>query len=130
MEVRRHDDPGEYAAAVGPLLLRAPARHNLMLGILDLLERHPEIYPTFHLWSVKDGSTLVGAALQTPPHHLVVAQPDGPGALDALAEAIVAAGMRPPGIVAALPEAEVFAAAWTARVGETMEVDTRQGVYE
>ena len=48
MEVRAHDDPGEYAAAVAPLLLRAPARHNLMLGILDLLERRPEVYPTFH----------------------------------------------------------------------------------
>jgi len=130
MEVRAHDDPGEYAAAVAPLLSRAPARHNLMLGILDLLERRPEVYPTFHLWSVTDGSTLVGAALQTPPHHLVVAQAGGPGALEALAEAIAGAGMRPPGIVAALPEAEDFAAAWTARLGETTEVDTRQGVYE
>jgi predicted GNAT family acetyltransferase len=60
----------------------------------------------------------------------VVAEPGHPRAVEALAEAIAAAEERPPGVVAALPEADIFAAAWTARVGETMKVDTRQGVYE
>jgi uncharacterized protein len=129
MEVRRHDDPGAFAATVESFLLRAPARHNLMLGILDLLQRRPEVYPTFHLWSVTDGSTVVGAALQTPPHNLVVAEPGHAGTLDALAEAIVAAGERPPGVVAALPEGEAFAEAWTTRLGGTVEVGTRQGIY-
>ncbi len=129
MEVHRHEDPAAFAAEVGPYLLRASARHNLLLGILDLLQRRPEVYATFHLWSVTDGGALVGAAMQTPPHNLVVAGPALPGAIDALADAIVAAGMPLPGVVGALPEAEAFGAAWTARVGGVADVGTRQGIY-
>ena len=129
MEVHRHDDPAAFAAEVGPYLLRAAARHNLMLGILDLLQRRPEVYPTFHLWSVTDGEALTGVAMQTPPHNLVVAEPARPAAIDALADAIVAAGIRLPGVIGALPEAEAFGAAWTARVGGVADVGTRQGIY-
>jgi predicted GNAT family acetyltransferase len=47
-----------------------------------------------------------------------------------LADAIVAAGVRPPGVVAALPEAETFAEAWTGRLGQIAEPSTRQGIFE
>jgi uncharacterized protein len=131
MQAHRQADPSAFAAAAGPLLLLAPARHNLMLGIADLLRRRPEIYPTFHLWTVTAGDgTTVGAALQTPPHNVVIAQPLAAGALETLADAIHAAGVRPPGVVGALPEAEAFAAAWTSRVDGSATVSTRQGVYE
>ena len=129
MEVHRREDPAAFAAEVGSYLLRAAARHNLMLGILDLLQRRPEVYASFHLWAVADGRALAGVALQTPPHNLVVAEPARPGAIDALADAIGAAGIQLPGVIGAVPEAEVFGAAWTARVGGVADVGTRQGIY-
>ena len=129
MEVRRAEDPAAYATEVLPFLLRSTARHNLMLGILDLLQRRPEVYPTFHLWSVADGTSLVAAALQTPPQNLVLAEPTRPEAVEALVDAISAAGVRLPGLVAAVPEAEAFAASWTERLGGTAKVSTRQGIY-
>jgi uncharacterized protein len=130
MEVRRHDEPADFWRATEPLLLRAPARHNLMLGIGSLLRRRPEVYTSFHLWSVLDGDAVVGAALRTPPHNLVVAEPAAPGAIEALAEAIERDRERPPGVIGALPEAQTFADIWTGRLGGASEPSTRQGIYE
>jgi predicted GNAT family acetyltransferase len=130
MQVRREDDPHVYAQQVLPLLLRAPARHNLMLGIVDVLRRRPDVYPRFHLWAVTDEGSLVGAALQTPPHNLLFAEPATDDVAGALVDALDAAGERPPGIVAAVPEADAFAEAWAARFGGVAEISTRQGIYE
>jgi uncharacterized protein len=129
MEVRTYDDPATFEAETAPVLLRAPARHNLLLGIVDLLRRRPEVYPTFHLWAVTDGEAVVGAALRTPPHNLVLAEPIAAGVIDALADAL--AGDEPsPGVVGALPEAEAFVDAWVERLGGGTEISTRQGIYE
>jgi predicted GNAT family acetyltransferase len=129
MEVRERSDPAAFAETAG-LLLRAPARHNLMLGLCDLLCRHPEIYPTFHLWTIRDGTAPVGAALRTPPHNLVVAEPLDAGAISVLASHLAASADRLPGVVGALPEAAAFADAWTALAGGEARTSTRQGVYE
>jgi predicted GNAT family acetyltransferase len=130
MDVQRHEDPRGYAERVLPLLLRAPARHNLMLGILDTLQRHPTTFPAFHLWEAQDGGDVVGAALQTPPHDLVLADPTAHDAVHALVAAITAAGVHPPGVVGGLSEVQAFADAWVARHGGAAETLTRQGIYE
>src|SRR6187397_1440228 len=102
MDPRRVEDPAAYAQIVLPFVLRAPARHNLLLGILDTLQRRPDIYPAFHLWVVEDDGEVVGAALQTPPHNVAIAESGAPGAVEALAAAIGEAGIRPPGVVGGL----------------------------
>jgi hypothetical protein len=124
------EDPVAYAKLVMPFLLRAPARHNLFLGILDTLQRRPTIYPVFHLWVVQDDGEVVGAALQTPPHNIAIAQPGAPGAVGALVAAIVEARVRPPGVVGGVEEARAFADAWCARFGGEHITINRQGVYE
>ena len=111
MEVRTHDDPSAWLEAVLPLLMLDEARHDLHLGLVHTLVRHPSVYPSKHLWSVEDAGTVVGAALQTPPHNLVLAQPAAEGANDLLADAIGSAGIQVPGVVGGLPEAEAFASA-------------------
>ena len=87
MEARRVEDPAVYADLVLSLLLQASARHNLFLGILNTLQRSPTIYPVFHLWVVEDDGEVVGAALQTPPHNIAIAEPGASGAVDALVTA-------------------------------------------
>jgi predicted GNAT family acetyltransferase len=72
----------------------------------------------------------VGAALQTPPYNLVVARPARSEALDALVAAIVGAGVAPPGVSAADPEAAAFADRWVARAGGSWRLRMAQGVYE
>ena len=130
MDARGVEEPVAYAETVLPFLLRAPARHNLFLGILDTLQRHPTTYPVFHLWVVEDDGEVVGAALQTPPHNIALAQPGAPGAVDALVAAIGGAGIRPPGVVGGVEEAQAFADAWCARLGGDHRAINRQGVYE
>jgi predicted GNAT family acetyltransferase len=130
MDARRHEDPTAYAAHVLPFLLRAPARHNLSLGILDTLQRHPATYPAFHLWSVEEDGEVIAAALQTAPHNLVLAEPARPGAIESLVAAITGAGVRPPGVVGGLTEAQTFADAWCARHGGDHHTINRQGIYE
>lgn len=126
MDVRRVEDPAAFLAAAAPLLLADEARHNLLLGIAGTLRDHPSYYPEYGLWLANNGSDVVGAALRTPPHNLVVARPRDDAALEALAAAI---DDDPPGLVAAVPEAEVFASAWAARTGTTARKHRGQGVF-
>ena len=126
MDVRRLEDPAAFLKAASPLLLADEARHNLILGIAGTLRDHPSHYPEYGLWLAEDGGETVGAALRTPPHNLVVARPRENSVLDALAEGI---DDDPPGLVAAQPEAEVFAAVWAAKTGATSRTNRAQGVF-
>jgi uncharacterized protein len=126
MDVRQVEDPAAFLAAASPLLLADEARHNLILGIAGTLRDHPSHYPDFGLWLADDGSAVVGAALITPPHNLVVARPREDEALEALAASI---DEQLPGVVAAQPEAELFAAAWATRTGAKPRKNRAQGVF-
>jgi uncharacterized protein len=130
MDVQQREDAAAFVAETSDLLLRAPARHNLMLGICDLLLRRPEVYPTFHLWTVLGAGRVVGAALRMPPHNLVVAAPLEEGAIPAIAGEIRRSGAALPGVVGAVPETAAFAQAWTTSTGGAARPSTRQGVYE
>jgi predicted GNAT family acetyltransferase len=130
MEVTKVDAVRAYTELVAPLLSRAPARHNLILGLLDVLVRRPDSYQGYHLWAVRDDGRVVGAAMQTPPYGLALAEPTDEASLAPLAAAIVEAGVRLPGVVGGVAEAGAFADAWVALVGGSAETVTRQGIYE
>jgi uncharacterized protein len=116
VDVQRIEDPAAFLDAAEPRLLADEARHNLLLGLARTLRDHPSVYPEYRLWLVREGDGLVGAALRTPPFNVVVAQPESDSVLRALAAAI---DEELPGVVGALPEAEIFAAAWSAKTGST-----------
>ena len=126
VDVRRVEDPAAFLAAASALLLADEARHNLILGLAGTLRDHPSHYLEYGLWLAEDGSEVVGAALRTPPHNLVVARPRDDSALEALAAQI---DDDPPGIVAAQPEAATFAAAWAVRTGAAARMNRAQGVF-
>ena len=126
MNVRRSGDAGAFLEAASPLLLADEARHNLIFGIAGTLRDHPSHYPEYALWLAEDGPEIVGAALRTPPHNLVLARPRGDSAIEALAAAI---DDELPGVIAAKPEAEAFAKAWSAKSGVTSRINRAQGVF-
>ena len=126
MNVRRVEDPAEFLEAASPLLLADEARHNLILGIGGTLRDHPARYPEYGLWLAEERSVAIGAALRTPPHKLVLARPQEDSVLEALAAAI---DDELPGVVAALPEAETFAAAWAAKIGSAPRKTRAEGVF-
>jgi GNAT superfamily N-acetyltransferase len=129
MEARRLADPTEYLAAATPLLLEDEARNNLILGIAGVLRDRPGYYPEFRLWLVEDGTEIVGAALQTPPFNLVLAQPRDDAVATALADAIAEEAIELPGVVGAPPEVEHFADAWEACSDSTRRVRRSQRIY-
>jgi GNAT superfamily N-acetyltransferase len=127
--VRRVAGAEAFLAAAGPLLMADEIRHNLLLGLAHLLARRPDAYDDASMWIAAEGGETVGAALMTPPFNPVVARPRVPGALAALAGAMHAEGLRPPGVTAALPEAEGFAAAWSVRARGRALLHQAQRVY-
>ena len=116
----------EFLGRAGALLLADEARHNLVFGILATVAAHPEIYPEQRSWVVERRSTVVGAALQTPPYNLILPRP-----LDEAALAVLAGGIEQelPGVTGALPEADAFARVWCAPRLLRPQVRIAQGIY-
>jgi uncharacterized protein len=126
MKVRVVDDPAAFLEAAGPLLLADEARHNLALGLAGTLRDTASLYPEHRFWLVEASGNVVGAALRTPPYNLVLARPTTDEALGLLASSLEE---DLPGVVGALPEVDVFAAAWGERAGVTFRVHRQQGIY-
>jgi predicted GNAT family acetyltransferase len=126
VETRLVDDPAAFLEAAAPLLLADEARHSLVLGLAATMRDAPARYPEFRLWLVEDRGEPVAAALQTPPHNLVLARPRTAAALHAL---VADCGDELPGASGARPEIDAFAAAWTAKTGTTARVHMEQGLY-
>jgi GNAT superfamily N-acetyltransferase len=129
MRARRIDDVRAWRDVTTPLLVTDEARHNLMLGLSDILTRHPGWYTSWHLWVVEEDRTIVLASLQTPPHNVVLSREERDGAVDTLTDAMLRANVLPPGVTAALPEAEAMADAWIRRVGGRWRTALAQAVY-
>jgi uncharacterized protein len=122
-------EPEQFLDTAGPLLLEDEARHNLILGLATTLRDHPEVYPRRRLWLVHDREETVAAALQTPPFSLVLAKPRSPDALAALAGALESESVELPGVTAAVPEADQFAAIWERRARVRRRPRMRQRIY-
>jgi predicted GNAT family acetyltransferase len=126
MEVVRFDDAVAFLAEAEPLLLADEARHNLILGIAGTIRDSPDLYPLRSLWLVRKEGRPVGAALRTPPYNLILARPESPHALDALAGGCAE---ELPGVNGCEPEVHDFAELWAARTAARPRTNMRQGVY-
>ena len=126
MDVEAVTGADAVLARAGGLILADEARHNLALGILSTARAHPELYPEVEGWVVRDGNSVVGAAVRTPPHNLVLVRPTDDRALFLLAEAIEG---ELPGVVGAIPEVDLFAGAWAAQRNVALATRFEQGVY-
>jgi uncharacterized protein len=126
VDVRLLDDVEEFARRAGPLLLADEPRHNLALGIVGTLREHGWRYPERRFWIVEEDGIVIAAALRTPPHGLVLADPLAAAGLEALAAEI---DEELPGAVGATPEIETFARAWACRRGVGWSTRFRQGIF-
>ena len=127
MEVEQVAGPDAFLERAGELMLADEARHNLAFGILATARAHPELYPEVRGWVARSGGDVVGAAVRTPPHNVVLARPTDDRALKALADAIEDDDL--PGVVGAVPEIDPFASAVAERHDAVLETRFEQGVY-
>ena len=129
MDVDRYADAEVFRRDAAPVLEADAPRNNLILAILQTLVDRPDIYPTFHLWIARRVGTPVGAALQTAPYHVVLAEPLEPAAIDALADAVVDDGHPLPGVTAGLPWSDRFADRVASRTGRKIERLLTEGMW-
>ncbi|MBB2910932.1 putative GNAT family acetyltransferase [Streptosporangium becharense] len=103
-------DAAAYAAAVEPWLLRDPVSNTVPLTVLRGI-RDGLWTGDLLLGRLEHGGRTVAAAIQTPPHFLVL--PDIPAdTVPELAERLAERGRPIPGVTGPLPVAEAFAACW------------------
>jgi predicted GNAT family acetyltransferase len=130
MEILRPESPNAFLELASPLFAETEARHNLLLGIAGTLVSQPDVYPEHRLWVALEGDRVLGAALRTPPHHLVVADPIDPAALEPLLEEALETEHDVEGIVANAPFAQAAASIWTSLTGTVITLEFAQGVFE
>jgi predicted GNAT family acetyltransferase len=128
MRLEAHPDAGAFLAEAAPVIAADEARHNLIYGICSTVLEIPSVYEEAHFWTVHDDG-IVAAALMTPPFNVVVARPLAPEALPYLARALREQAVALPGVTGAIPEADLFAAAWEEAAGAARRVQMRQGIY-
>jgi predicted GNAT family acetyltransferase len=129
MQVSRYAAAHAFAAAVEPFLAAREAEHNLMLGILSNLLRDGSTSDEAPLLvSVQDaGGRLVGAAVRTPPHNLVMSEFDEPAAVVALAAEL--ANDAVPGAVGPPAAVRAFAQAWAVARGGSWRAVREERIY-
>ncbi|WP_077298130.1 GNAT family N-acetyltransferase [Virgibacillus pantothenticus] len=130
MEVRFTKSLEYYLDMVEEELLKKEACNNLMLGILDRLQRkHGDCYLG---WVEKNGQLLY-PFLRTPPHNWVL--PDLEGNMDkeviqCMVEHLWNRGWGVPGVIGPESYAATFAAEWGKLTGCTATVHMRELIYQ
>jgi predicted GNAT family acetyltransferase len=117
-----HARAEDLLARAGGFLAAAEAEHNLFFGLLHTLRTAPHLYPRgAWLATLEEGDAVVGTALQTPPHAVLVSRMP-PEAIELVARA------RPDadGVNGPTETVERFAAASGLRAA----VHMRQRIYQ
>jgi len=128
--VVRHDGAAAFLAAAAAWLERDEVEHNVMLSIaLGLAQAPAGPGSRPYLATILDaGDAIVGCALRTPPHKLVLTRFDPPAA-PALVTALSAVYPTLDAVVGPEPSVDAFAAAWGERFDVTVRRGTRQQLY-
>ena len=119
IRVRRSPDARTFLAEAGPFLGEREAEHNLLLGICSSLLRDPSPFgqgPAY-LAIVEDGDRVIGAALRTPPHNVVLSETDDPAAIEPLVHDAHDALRSLPGVMGPSLAASAFARGWCELAG-------------
>jgi uncharacterized protein len=129
----RIDRPVTVAAFLdqaGPYLAEREAEHNLIWALTSTLTTNPEVYPLPPLFAVaveEPGRRVVAAAMQTPPHNLILAEVADRAAIAALAGAL--AGEALPGVLGPTAPAAEFAERWSAAAGHSTRKAMAERIY-
>ncbi|HLW47474.1 MAG TPA: GNAT family N-acetyltransferase [bacterium] len=115
----RYRTPQAFLDAVEPFLLADEACHNLLLGIpARLIARGPAAAEGVYLAAAVDRGRIAGAAMMTPPWHMVLSKTAHPDAVRCIAEDAAAIRPAPAGVNALEDVAPEFVGIWRRLTGE------------
>jgi RimJ/RimL family protein N-acetyltransferase len=130
MRVRRFADAAGFLDVAGAFLLEREAMNNVLVGIASSSKADPKRFEGRNYFAaVLDGDRVVGAALMTPPHCLLISSLPV-AAVDALVADVAADGWNPPGVSAPTSTSDAFAAAWRAARGGRAVVHMDMRAFE
>lgn len=119
MQVSFQSNPRAFLDKCGNYLERHEAEHNLILTLCRAAEqKHARGEKTeIRFSTLFNDDELILAAVQTPPHNLVLSKCSRPD-IEALTEALIANNFKLPGIVGPSDVASVFSNKWTQLTGQ------------
>ena len=130
MRLERHENATSFLERTSGFLLEREAQHNLILGLAARLRTEPRLYGEDPYFAVAlDGDRVVGAAMRTPPHNLILSLIDDDAALEPIAEDAQAVFAGLPGVVGPKEPVARFARIWEERTGASASIGIQQRVY-
>ena len=130
MRLERHENATSFLERTSDFLLEREAQHNLILGLAARLRTEPRLYGEDPYFAVAlDGERVVGAAMRTPPHNLILSEMDDDAALEPVAEDAQAVFASLPGVVGPKVPVARFARIWEERTGANASIGIQQRVY-
>jgi predicted GNAT family acetyltransferase len=125
------NDPSAFVRKCGPLLGQNEVQHNLLLSACQDASEKIAQKENIKLRGVAlmgEGETLLAAAMQTPPHYLMLSAANQP-VFDELAATLHENKFSFPGVVGPSDAASSFAQSWTALTGQNFTEYMDQIVY-
>lgn len=129
--VRRPPDVLTFLAEAGPFLAEREAEHNLLFGICSLLARDPAPFgegPAYLAIAETEGRIL-GAAIRTPPHNLVLSEMDDLAVIEPLVRDVRDAVGTLPGVLGPGKTASAFVRAWREHEGGGATLTMSNRIY-
>ncbi|HEY3840279.1 MAG TPA: GNAT family N-acetyltransferase [Bryobacteraceae bacterium] len=106
------DDPAAIMRVAGQFLLSKPVLHNVILTLLETRMANPEVG---RYWVASCESRVTGMVFQSPVNFPPTLTPMEPSTIEAMVDAIGAAGISLPGVNGEAATTARFAGQWTER---------------
>jgi predicted GNAT family acetyltransferase len=115
MRVISFDNPREFLDRTCDFLCEREAENNIILGNAQRVIDTPPKIPARMFTVVDNSDAIVAAAMQTPPHNLVLTKAPIE-AVEAIADELATLKLDLPGVLAPDPTHDQFVAAWRGHV--------------
>lgn len=131
MQLKRYENVNEFYNRVEPFLLEHEAEYCLMLGICTNLMKTSIYREPPYLACVEHNSQLIGVAMRTPPHRLILSDMKDSAALELIAADVEKVyGSNLIGVLGPKLSGEVFAGLWSSRTGCAHRLNLAEGIYK
>jgi uncharacterized protein len=129
MDVTRYDTADAFLQVAQPLLMRAEAENNLLLGVAQGIARNPSAAKNAYLATVGNDAGVVACAVHIAPFKLVITRANREP-IAALARDIFEAVPQLDGVTGPSRSAEDFAMAWSRLSGAEPTLGMRLRIHE
>ncbi len=124
MQLKRFHNVQDFWLEAKAFLLQHESEHSWLIGNIQTLLHHRDRYPErLHLVTVQDNASILAAAVQIPPHKLLLSKAQNLDALTVIAQDLSLKLL--PGVAGLAAEVATFVQRWrtfTDQIGQQTEV--------